>query len=422
MNIRKILNEPHLLGIYLGYNDLSEIHSEWIKKCWTNKSTYVLQAHRNSYKTTAVLIVGTIWYLLFNPEDTILICRKEYEGAASILKAILKHYESDKMHLLYKELGFKDYVIKEAKKDSITLPFKREITKEGNIESMGLGGAGTGRHYNKIMCDDVVTLKDRVSEAEREKTKEFIRELHNIKTTNGTITVTGTPWHRDDAYSILPIADKYPLGSITINGFNEEIVNDIKSRTTPSLYAINYQLKHISDENKIFTDAKYKHWKNDNNYIVGHIDAAYSGTHYTAFTLLQKEDGMIIIKGWIWRESIVDLYHRITNILLNNNCGTVYMEDNADKGLGREELIKHYPNVIGYHEKENKHNKIIIHLKTNWKDVCFDYNCQEDYINQILDYEEGEEPDDAPDSLASLLRQISKSIVVSPLIGIYEFK
>ena len=96
------------------------------------------------------------------------------------------------------------------------------------------------------------------------------------------------------------------------------------------------------------------------------------------------------------------------------------MEDNADKGLGREGLIQYYPNVMGYHEKENKHNKIIIHLKSHWTEIYIDYNCQEEYLNQILDYEEGEEPDDCPDSSASIIRIKFTNKKTSALIGAYE--
>lgn len=418
---QKILNQPHLLGHYLGYKDLSEIHSTWIIKSWANKKDYILQAHRNSYKTTAVLVVGCIWYLLYNPEATILIVRKEYEGAASILKSIIKHYESDEMRAIYEMFGFKSFNLKDYRKDTLTLPFKKQVTKEGSIDSLGIGGAITGRHYDKIICDDIVTLKDRVSKAERDKTKAFAMELMNIKKPNGTITVTGTPWHRDDVFTILPESDKYPMGSVCINGLNQNVIDEIKARTTPSLYAINYLLKHVADENKIFSDAKFEHWDNDLNGIIGHIDCAYSGTHYTALTLLQKKSGYYIIKGWIWRESIVTLYEKIANLLNSHNCGTIHMEDNADKGLGREGMIKYYPNVLGYHEKENKHNKIILHLKQNWLEVRFDYGCQEEYLNQVMDYEEGEEPDDAPDSLASLMRIKVTAKEINPLIGLYSF-
>jgi len=406
---KAIYEKPHLLGNYLGYNLLTDIHSKWIKDSWESKNDVVIQAHRNAYKTTAVLNVGAIWYLLFNPEATVLIVRKEYEGASSILSAITRLYEGIKLQALYQLLGFPKAPLKYAKKDSIILTYKNNVTNEGSIDSLGIGGAITGRHYDKILCDDIATLKDRVSKAEREKTKSFVRELLNIKKANGTITFTGTPWHKDDIFSVLPEADKYPYGSIDIPELTPKLIEEIKKRTTPSLFAINYQLKYITDENKIFSEAKYSDWVNDASGIIAHIDCAYAGDHYTALTLAEVWEGKYILLGYTWRKNIVDLYPEIAGILRSHNCGTCYMETNADKGLAKIALQKYYPVISGYHEKENKHNKIIGHLKYNWQDVYFATESDDEYVNQVIDYEEGQEPDDCADSAACVLRVIKKN-------------
>jgi hypothetical protein len=52
----------------------------------------------------------------------------------------------------------------------------------------------------------------------------------------------------------------------------------------------------------------------------------------------------------------------------------------------------------------NKFLKITSHLKGAWKNVFFVKGTDMDYIRQICDYNENAEHDDAPDSLASLIR------------------
>lgn len=406
--LKMFVDYPHTLGIALGYNKLTDIHSEWIVECWAKGKDIVLQAHRNSYKTTSVLIVGAIWYLLINPEATISIVRKADKGAEAILGAISRHYDTKLMRDLYKEIYKVELKKVSDKASQITLNTKKIVTKEGNIESMGIGGSITGQHYDKIMCDDIVTIKDRISKAERERTKSFVMELINIKKADGNITVTGTPWHKQDVFSILPEPIKYPYGSINISDLTDKEITEIKKRITPSLFAINYLLKHISDENKIFTEAKYCEWTDEASGIIAHIDAAYSGDHYTALTLAELWEGRLILLGYTWRKSIVDLYQEIAEILRQHNCGTCYMEDNADKGLGKIGLQRYYPNVAGYHEKENKHNKIIMHLKGNWDKVYFATECQDEYVNQVIDYEEGQLPDDCADSAACAIMRVIK--------------
>jgi len=60
-----------------------------------------------------------------------------------------------------------------------------------------------------------------------------------------------------------------------------------------------------------------------------------------------------------------------------------------------------------YHEKMNKHIKISTYLRQRWSDIIFIKETNREYINQILDYTENAEHDDAPDGLSSLIREIS---------------
>jgi len=53
--------------------------------------------------------------------------------------------------------------------------------------------------------------------------------------------------------------------------------------------------------------------------------------------------------------------------------------------------------------------KIISYGRHHWDKIAWAKDCQPEFMNQILDYEEGEEPDDAPDAFASLLRELGFS-------------
>ena len=53
----------------------------------------------------------------------------------------------------------------------------------------------------------------------------------------------------------------------------------------------------------------------------------------------------------------------------------------------------------------NKYVKITTHLYKHWKSIYW-FDTDPEYLNQILDYTEDAEHDDAPDSAASLCRKI----------------
>ena len=61
-------------------------------------------------------------------------------------------------------------------------------------------------------------------------------------------------------------------------------------------------------------------------------------------------------------------------------------------------------NVKEYNESENKHNKIATHLYKEWDNILWDKDTDDEYMEQILDYAEKQEPDDSADSAGSLLK------------------
>ncbi len=412
--IRAYINYPHIFGRALGFKDLTPLHGEWIINAWIKDNELAMQAHRNSFKTTSILIVGAIWYLLFfNCDETILFIRKSDVDAQKIVTSISRIFTEN---LLVRALAEKIYKVnnltsKNWSRSSITLSIKKTQTPEGSIEAKGTTSAITGSHYGKIFPDDIITLQDRVSKAEREWIKNFVRELKNIKKENGKIYYSGTPWHRDDAWSILPKPRLYPIGTVNIPGFMtdqlQDKITELKNGNTQSLYAANYELVHVVDIDRIFSEPVYTQWPIESKKIIAYLDPAYSGNNTTALSIGAQVDAEnIVVRGYVWRKDITELYDVIVNILNDYKCGTLYIEKNADKGLSAKQFMLKYPSVVERHEHENKHVRIISLVKNNWPHIKFADDCNSEYINQVIDYIEGQEPDDAPDSLAGLCREM----------------
>jgi hypothetical protein len=407
--IETFIKYPHIFGQWLGYDLLSDIHSKWIIDCWTTQKDYSMQAHRNSYKTTAVLVVGCVWWLTFsNPNEVIFIIRKTEDEASSVVKEIRQHFESEKLRYLYYDvLNVKKIEGKPWGNLSLTISTKNKITKEPSISCMAVTKGITGSHATKIFTDDIITLKDRISKAERKITDNFVRELTNIITVDGVTVNTGTPWHPEDSWRLLPEPVKYPAGSIQIKGFTPEKLTEYKKKLGASLYSANYELKHVADENRIFTDPNYRIWPEHIRISKAWLDPAYDGDCTTALSMIAIDiNGIPYVRGWIWPKNVVDIYQDIVNKLLQYRCGTLYVESNADKGASKRDISRLYPSVVDRNESMNKHVKIIAYLKHMWTDLYFAEDCQPDYMNQILDYTEDADLNDAPDSLAALIREM----------------
>ena len=404
---------PHKLGLLVGLDKLSALHSRWIRHCWVSDEHTSLQAHRGSYKSTSVSVLGAIWWLIFNPEETIAICRKTHTEACDNLGAIMKVFENADVRALFTMAHGKQPQCDTNRGNRVAFNFKTSVTKEGSIDVYGVESSLTGTHYGKMILDDIVTLKDRLSRAEREHTKEFLREvLTNIINPGKQVSHVGTPWHKDDAWTISPTPImRYNVSQTGI--LTPEQIAEKRSRTTPSLWAANYDLVHQSDERALFRDPRYGIWQHSPMKAVAHVDAAFGGDHFNGFTIARRvglgADKGIQVVGKCWEGHIKHRYREMVELCRQYRADTLYIEMNADKGFTGE-AIRETAHTMGYglavkdyQERQNKANKIATTVSYFWPELIFDQNETDDeYMKQVVDWIEGQEPDDAIDSLASI--------------------
>ena len=424
-HLLKIAKKPHLIGNLLRYDKLSDLHSDWIHYIWDDDNEeHLLQAHRNSYKTTSLIIVGVIYYLLFHPDARIAIIRKTFTEAAKAVRVISLLFENEILLEIF-EFAFgirvKKVIDREGK---ILFNFKQTKTQELSIEAHGLDYGITGAHYDRIICDDVITLKDRISFAEREKTKEVLKELRTNIIENGkSINVIGTPWHRNDGWTLFNENNIKKFNIHKTKILSDVAIEDIRKRTLPSLFSINYLLEDMGDESALFKNPVFDNWR-ENVDCYMHLDAAFDGDHYCALTILGNIGDKYQIKGYVYSGNVKDWIDFILDKYKKYNCKWIAIENNADKGYTADKLFAAGLNVKKYNETMNKHLKISTIIYENWDRLIFDNNINEEYLEQILDYREGQEPDDAPDSLASILRfftsKKSDKIKVSSAIRITD--
>lgn len=403
-----VRDRPHVLGWIAGKDRLTELHSDWIKYTWDAMEDRALQAHRGSYKTTA-MAVGCIRWMLFNPNDRIAIIRKTFTDAAEVVAMVASMMEMPEIIALFRFAH--NGVIPKAitrREGKLVYNFKTSRTPEGNINAHGLDASLTGKHYDKIWMDDFVTLKDRTSKAERDRTKEVLREIvTNIIDPGKPVMFTGTPWHRDDAWGSVP-CDPKKFSIETCNILTPEQIEEKRRKTTPFLFAANYLLKLQTDENNLFADPVYGKWDFTTVGAVAHLDAAFDGNHTCALTIMvpSRTKGKIHGVGFVYGGNVRDWLITIRDYCKQYRVRSLYIETNADKGYTADALRKlGILHTKEYAESQNKHIKISTYLYEYWDDIIWSEDTDPEYMNQILDYVEGDEPDDAPDSAASLLRQ-----------------
>lgn len=413
---QKLVHEqPVAFGIEAGFTDLSAIHNKWIKSFLFSNRDYTLQAHRGSYKTTCLSIAMAL-LIVTQPNTPIIFLRKTDTDVRSIMKQVSKLLMTD----IYQSLSYGIYGVGiELKTESvleIDTNLHTDTTGAPQLSALSLGGSLTGQHADIVITDDIVTLKDRISRANREQTKSVYQELENVKNRGGRFINTGTPWHKDDAFQLMEDVQRYDVYSTGL--LTDEEVQHMRSRMTPSLFAANYELKHIADEDSLFSNPVIDDGSNTELIYngVAHIDAAYGGSDYSAFTILKEhEGGNLYVYGDLREEHINNVLKDFESARELYRAGTLYNELNADKGYLAERIKRP---VKTYHEVMNKHIKISTYLLENWHRIIFIKGTDPEYINQILDYTENAQHDDAPDSLASLIMQaITNKVKVKTFKG-----
>lgn len=401
-----VKNNPVQFGIWSGFTDLTDIHNEWIKSFLYEEEDQTLLAHRGSYKTTCLAIAIALMIVLY-PNDNIIFFRKTDTDVIEIVVQVSKILQSDHFRTLVWVLYGVELIFIKDTSWEIDTNLKTSTRGTSQLLGMGIGASLTGKHGKKIITDDIVNLKDRISRAERERTKAAYMELENVKNRDGRFINTGTPWHKDDAISSMPNVKRYAWNETGL--ITKEESQDLRSKMTPSLFAANYELKHIADEDSMFDAPNYM---NDLTLIhqgVGHIDAGYQGSDRTAYTAMKKlSDGRFVAFGKRWDKHVDDCLDEIIEIHNSFMIGTLHLENNADKGYLAKEIRKRKVPTFEYHESMNKMIKISTYLRKEWKNIYWLDSTDPDYLNDILDYTENAEHDDAPDSAASLIRALSK--------------
>lgn len=400
--INIIKNYPYLIAQDVGFSDVREYpHNNWMKHIINDDDDYTLLAHRGSYKSSVLSVCIALIMLVF-PYLNIIFLRKADSDVAEMIRMVRKALESETFRRLSILLYKRPIILIKASESEITTNLYRSASGSSQLLGLGIKSSITGKHADIVITDDICNISDRISKAERDRTKLQYQELQNVRNRGGRIINTGTKWHGEDVFSLIDdidICDCYHTGLIS-----EEKLQQIKDSMIPSLFACNYELRIIASEDVIFTDPQTGASIDTVMQGIMHLDSAFYGEDYTSWGVMTKHDGKYYLYGKCKRKHVEECYGDIMADYERLCCGKLYNESNADKGFVARDLRKMGAKVILYAEKENKYIKIVTHLKAIWKDLIFVDGTDKEYIEQICNYFEDAEHDDAPDDASSLAR------------------
>ena len=404
--IAHILQYPEELGRQVGFKDLTPLHGEWIRAMVNGTEDYTLQAHRGSYKSSCLAVAISLLMIL-RPNRNIIFLRKTDSDVAEMLGMVGKILRQPVMADIVTAYYHKPLTITSESASHLSTNLWKSPMGAPQLLGLGIRSSITGKHAWYVITDDICNKDDRESRAERERTKIQYDELQNIRNKGGRIINLGTPWHKQDVFTKMPNIhryDCYETGLIT-----REQLEQLRQSMAPSLFAANYELKHIASTEVIFETPP--RFTSDESLLrdgIAHIDAAYGGSDYTAFTCGRRDwdEDVIYLYGKLWHKPVDKVIDPIIEEARRLMCEPIRCEENGDKGFLVRELLRRDVYAMGYTEHMNKFVKIATILKKWWPRIIFLEGTDPEYIDQILDYTENAEHDDAPDSAACVCRSL----------------
>ena len=431
------LTEPHKFGHILGYNKLTPLHGEWIKIFLRYNRFDMLQAFRGSYKSTCGVVAMALLFLC-HPDMRLLIVRKTGDLASDILKTIQKHFENNDALRLYtfSRWNIVDVKTKIWSSERTQFAFKKTITPQPSLMAVGVGASITGGHFDYIWTDDISTIDDRYSPAERKWTISYFRELENLIDPLGQTRLSGTPWHEDDVFSI--IEEKYfenrrfPFGTVDLPPEEIAEIAERKDRLPYAEWCCNYELRHVQDNDTLGAFPTADVW--DCMYCVAFIDPSFSDktdTDSTAVSIVGvSKGGQILFTGMKLPKSISDAATRIE--ILNFLQRFTPIESVIESQLAessiffinafRESEVKFAIKNLWTVKRQfrHKHERIAATVLANKPDMRILTGTQQEYTLEVSRYYKGAPHDDAPDSLAGALEHLATSPIVTEYAAAVE--
>lgn len=401
-----ILQHPEIIGHEVGFKDMTDLHGLWIREMVFGTEDYTLQGHRGSFKSSA-LSIAIVLMMILKPTKGIIFLRKTDPDVAEMMSRVSKILSSTIIKDLVALMYDVDLVITEESQGKISTNLWQSPSGAPQLRGLGVKSSITGSHADIVITDDICNVADRISRAERERTKLQYSELQNIRNREGRIINLGTPWHKEDVFTMMPNIHRYDCYSTGL--ITPTKLQKLRKSMSSSLFAANYELKHIADEDALFKSAP--EFFPDERLLyngISHIDCSYGGDDYTAFTCARIEGDTMYMFGKMWHKHISEVLDECLALADRFRCWPMYNEDNGDKGFVVKEIRKKGKFGRAYHEDTNKFLKISTHLVEWWPRIRFLESSDPNYIDQILEYSIDAAHDDAPDSAACCCRILHK--------------
>ena len=146
-------------------NDVAAVHERMAKSARQNRS--LILAPRGFGKSTLLSVARCIFEIVRNPDVRILLASNTQAQAEAFVREVRGHFERNR---IFRRL-YGDFVGSKWTDRELIVGRRKRIVKEPTIYATGVGGALVSRHFDIVICDDIVDEESSRTKTRREKLK-----------------------------------------------------------------------------------------------------------------------------------------------------------------------------------------------------------------------------------------------------------
>jgi predicted phage terminase large subunit-like protein len=178
----------------------------------------LMLVYRGAGKTQLLTIGKGVLELLCDPDIRILLGSRTCGQSESFLRGIKKRLQGAQLI----EIFGNQYNPDKWDSREINVAGRTTSAMESNVTTVGIDGAVVSKHFDMIICDDLVGMDNSRTHLQREKTKQwYYTELEPTLEEGGKMWVIGTRYHFNDLYGHL-LGSEFKDANIIIKALDDE--------------------------------------------------------------------------------------------------------------------------------------------------------------------------------------------------------
>jgi hypothetical protein len=197
---QEVIRDQYKASLYLtakdllGYAEVTKYtHLPMIQALQAPTSRKLLVVPRGCFKSSLGVIAFSIWRLLKDPNERILIDSEVYTNSKNFMREIKGHFESPKFVQLFGNWHSNNWT-----EGELTIKPRTKAYKEASITCSGIGAVKVGQHYSTIIMDDMNSDNNSQTVEGRQKVINHYRMNTAILEPDGVMVVIGTRYATDD--------------------------------------------------------------------------------------------------------------------------------------------------------------------------------------------------------------------------------